>query len=66
MQNCQYLGMQPEDIMECIPDDNYEKHKKEMEKVKIEAQITELQEKLKFYEYKRGKHDDKGRQKNFI
>lgn len=42
---CQYLGVQPGDIMECIPND-----KKEYEKEKIKKQIKELQEKLKSYE----------------
>lgn len=42
---CQYLGVQPGDIMECIPDD-----KRNDEREKIKKQIKELQEKLKSYE----------------
>lgn len=41
---CEYLCVQPSEIMEWIPDAEYEK--KKIEKQKIEAQIAELQEKL--------------------
>ena len=42
---CEYLHVQPSDIMEWIPDSDYEKAN--AEKQAIEAQIAELQKKLK-------------------
>ena len=42
---CEYLQVQPSEIMEWIPDSEYEKQN--AEKQAIEAQIAELQEKLK-------------------
>lgn len=42
---CEYLEVQPSEIMEWIPDAEYNKSIEE--KAKIEAQIAELQEKLK-------------------
>lgn len=42
---CEYLHVQPSEIMEWIPDAEYEKAN--AEKQAIEAQIAELQEKLK-------------------
>lgn len=42
---CEYLHVQPSEIMEWIPDAEYEKTN--AEKLAIEAQITELQAKLK-------------------
>lgn len=42
---CEYLKVQPEDIMEWIPDAEYNKANKEI--ALIEAQIAELQEKKK-------------------
>lgn len=42
---CEYLHVQPSEIMEWIPDADYEKQN--AEKAEIEAQIAELQEKLK-------------------
>lgn len=42
---CEYLKVQPEDIMEWIPDAEYEKINSE--KIAIEKQIAELQAKLK-------------------
>ena len=42
---CEYLQVQPCEIMEWIPDAEYEKAN--AEKQAIEAQIAELQEKLK-------------------
>ena len=42
---CEYLHVQPSEIMEWIPDSEYEKQN--AEKQAIEAQIAELQEKLK-------------------
>ena len=42
---CEYLQVQPSEIMECIPDAEYETQN--AEKAKIEAQIAELQAKLK-------------------
>ena len=42
---CEYLKVQPSEIMEWIPDAEYES--KNAEKAKIEQQIAELQEKLK-------------------
>lgn len=42
---CEYLKVQPSEIMELIPDEEY--NKKYAEKARIEAQIAELQEKLK-------------------
>lgn len=47
---CEFLKVQPADIMEWIPTDEYEKRKNEKqnaEKLAIEKQIAELQEKLK-------------------
>lgn len=42
---CEYLKVQPSEIMEWIPDEEYNKTNEE--KAKIEAQIAELQAKLK-------------------
>lgn len=42
---CEYLQVQPSEIMEWIPDAEYEKAN--AEKQAIEAQIAELQKKLK-------------------
>ena len=42
---CEYLHVQPSEIMEWIPDSEYEKAN--AEKAKLEAQIAELQAKLK-------------------
>ena len=42
---CEYLKVQPFEIMEWIPDEEY--NKANAEKKAIEAQIAELQEKLK-------------------
>ena len=42
---CEYLHVQPSEIMEWIPDTEYEKAN--AEKAKLEAQIAELQAKLK-------------------
>ena len=42
---CEYLQVQPSEIMEWIPDAEYETQN--AEKAKIEAQIQELQAKLK-------------------
>ena len=42
---CEYLKVQPSEIMEWIPDAEY--NAQNAEKAKIEAQIAELQEKLK-------------------
>lgn len=42
---CEYLQIQPSEIMEWIPDAEYNKANEE--KQAIEAQIAELQEKLK-------------------
>ena len=42
---CEYLHVQPSEIMEWIPDAEYEK--KNAERNAIEQQIAELQEKLK-------------------
>lgn len=47
---CEYLQVQPYDIMEWIPNEEYEKRQSEKqnaEKLAIEAQIAELQAKLK-------------------
>lgn len=47
---CEYLQVQPSDIMEWIPNEEYEKRQSEKqnyEKQAIEAQIAELQAKLK-------------------
>lgn len=47
---CEYLQVQPSDIMEWIPNEEYEKRQSEkqnVEKLAIEAQIAELQAKLK-------------------
>ena len=43
--SCEYLKVQPSDIMEWIPDEEYSKANAERQA--IEAQIAELQEKLK-------------------
>lgn len=42
---CEYLKVQPSEIMEWIPDAEY--NAQNAEKAKIEAQIAELQAKLK-------------------
>ena len=42
---CEYLKVQPNEIMEWIPDEEYEKAN--AEKLAIETQIAELQAKLK-------------------
>lgn len=42
---CEYLKVQPSEIMEWIPDAEYNAQNEE--KAKIEAQIAELQQKLK-------------------
>ena len=42
---CEYLNVQPNEIMEWIPDAEYDKTN--TEKLAIEAQIAELQAKLK-------------------
>lgn len=42
---CEYLKVQPSEIMEWVPDAEY--NEKYAEKARIEAQIAELQEKLK-------------------
>lgn len=42
---CEYLKVQPSEIMEWIPDEEYNAQNEE--KAKIEAQIQELQAKLK-------------------
>lgn len=42
---CEYLKVQPSEIMEWIPDAEY--NEKYAEKARLEAQIAELQEKLK-------------------
>lgn len=42
---CEYLQVQPSEIMEWIPDAEY--NVQNAERAKIEAQIAELQEKLK-------------------
>lgn len=42
---CEYLKVQPSEIMEWIPDADYEKQN--AEKIAIEKQIAELQAKLK-------------------
>lgn len=42
---CEFLQVQPSEIMEWIPDSEYEKQN--AEKLAIEAQIAELQAKLK-------------------
>lgn len=46
---CEYLKVQPGDIMEWIPDSEYETvlKKQEEEKLAIQAQIEKLQAKLK-------------------
>ena len=41
---CEYLKVQPSEIMEWIPDEEY--NEKYAEKAKLEAQIAELQAKL--------------------
>lgn len=42
---CEYLKVQPSEIMEWVPDEEY--NKANAEKIAIEAQIASLQEKLK-------------------
>lgn len=42
---CEYLEVQPGDIMEWIPDSDYEDKKKA--KAEVQAQIAELQKQLK-------------------
>ena len=42
---CEYLHVQPSEIMEWIPDEEYAKQN--LEKIAIEQQIAELQAKLK-------------------
>lgn len=42
---CEYLKVQPSEIMEWVPDAEYNEN--DAEKARIEAQIAELQEKLK-------------------
>lgn len=42
---CEYLKVQPSEIMEWVPDAEY--NEKYAEKAKLEAQIAELQAKLK-------------------
>ena len=42
---CEYLQVQPSEIMEWVPDAEYERQN--AERIAIEAQIAELQEKLK-------------------
>ena len=42
---CEYLKVQPADIMEWIPDEEYEKQNSE--KIAIERQIEELKSKLR-------------------
>ena len=42
---CEYLQVQPSEIMEWIPDAEYEDKRKQKEN--IESQIAELQQKLK-------------------
>lgn len=42
---CEYLKVQPGDIMEWIPDSNYED--KQKVKAEVQAQIAELQQQLK-------------------
>ena len=47
---CEYLQVQPGDIMEWISDDEYDKYLMKMqnaERLEIERQIAELQKKLK-------------------
>lgn len=47
---CEYLQVQPSDIMEWIPNEEYEKRQNEKqnaEKLAIEAKIAELQAQLK-------------------
>lgn len=44
---CEYLQCQPNDIMEVIPDENIEEIERQREKQALEAQIAELQAKLK-------------------
>lgn len=47
---CEFLQVQPSEIMEWIPNDEYEKRQNEKqnaEKLSIEKQIAELQAKLK-------------------
>lgn len=44
---CEYLKVQPGEIMEWIPDSEYEKQKQNAEKLAIQAQIDALQAKLK-------------------
>lgn len=42
---CDYFHCMPDEIMEWVPDSDYENKRKQ--KAEVEAQITELQEKLK-------------------
>ena len=42
---CEYLQVQPSEIMEWVPDAEYNEN--DAEKARLEAQIAELQEKLK-------------------
>lgn len=45
---CEFLKIQPGDIMEWIPAEEYEKRKStDLEKAQLESQIAELQAKLK-------------------
>lgn len=46
---CEYLEVQPGDIMEWIPDAEYEENKNNEEKAKIQAQIEELKKQLEQY-----------------
>lgn len=44
---CEWLQIQPGEIMEWIPDAEYEAKKQNTDKIALEKQIAELQEKLK-------------------
>jgi DNA-binding Xre family transcriptional regulator len=44
---CEYLKVQPGDIMEWIPDAEYEEKKQNADKLALEKQIAELQARLK-------------------
>ena len=46
---CEYLEVQPGDIMDWIPDAEYEENKNNEEKAKIQAQIEELKKQLEQY-----------------
>lgn len=46
---CEYLKVQPGDIMEWIADADYEANKNNKEKAKIQAQIEQLQKQLEQY-----------------